>query len=186
MTGGPCGCIDAGRCIQCVWAKLGVQWRKRLPWLAARRARSGSLVHITCKLRLRAQEFAPRWTMPKSLQISHFWAHPQTKKHQRAAADRTAALYLSAPAISVFVKLLKDFRAGRANGGYVHGLGCQTKVRSMKFCLAEAIRKRTRDSLPEAMSLTLHSDASKGRLLVRGQFCGEALQPTHCQCRGRL
>ena len=179
MTGGPpCGCtgIDP-QCIHCVWANLGGQWRKRMPWLAARKSASGALVHITCKLCLRAKEFAPRWA--KGLQVSHFLAHQQTKKHQRAAADKTAALYLSAPAITVFEKLLKDFRAGRANGGYVQGLGRQAKVRKMKLCLSEAIRKRTRDNLPEAMSLTLHSDASKGRLLVRGQFCGEALQPTH-------
>ena len=58
----------------------------------------GALVHIACKLCLRAKEFAPRWA--KGLQVSHFLAHQQTKKHQRAAADKTAALYLSAPAIT--------------------------------------------------------------------------------------
>ena len=57
--------------------------------------------------------------------------------------------------------------------------GKRKKLIKMKFCLAEAIRVQTRLWLRTARSMTTHSDASKGRLLVRGQMCGEDLCPRH-------
>ena len=123
-------------------------------------------------------ELAPRRRCRVASKMSHFLQHQPPRKHPCAASDRTPALYLSAPGIKTFAQLLEDFRVGKANGQTAQGIGCHAKVSSMKLCLAEAIRKRPRDGLPKAMSLTLHSDASKGRVLARGQFCGEALQPT--------
>ena len=59
MTSGPCACLGRARCIQRVWDKLGCRWRKRLPWLAAKRAPSGALIHVTCEICVRAK-VAPR------------------------------------------------------------------------------------------------------------------------------
>ena len=143
-------CHDALRCIQCQWARRIGPWWKRLPWLAARRTPFfGALVHVTCKMCLRANQLAPRWATPRGLQMSHFLNRQRSRKHQCAAADRAAALYLSARGIKTFAKLLEDFRAGKANGQNVQGIGCQAKVRKKKYCLAEAIRQEHGTAYPK-------------------------------------
>ena len=45
------------------------------------------------------------------------------------------------------------------------------KLVKIKFCLAEALRTQTRRKLQDQCTLTLHSDASKARLLLRAQGC---------------
>eukprot|EP00974_Lingulodinium_polyedra_P076196 7376636-Lingulodinium_polyedra.AAC.1 len=50
----------------------------------------------------------------------------------------------------------------------------------MLFCLAEAVRERVRAKLAAARSLTFHSDASKNRLLLLCEMCGDDLVPGHC------
>ena len=54
------------------------------------------------------------------------------------------------------------------------------KLRKMLFCLAEAVREHVRAKLAAARSLTFHSDASKNRLLLLCEMCGDDLVPGHC------
>ena len=112
-----------------------------------------------------------------------FQQHKDANKHKLAESALKAsgeAAMLAAPEVSDFQELLVRFRQGKANGDSGVGpIARRRKVRTMKWCLAEALRTRTRLALRAAQSLSLHSDASKGRLLVRGQMCGEDLQPHH-------
>ncbi len=86
----------------------------------------------------------------------------------------------TAPSEDDFLRVLKDFRNGKSNGDDgVHDCAKRKKLRRMKFCLAEALRVRTHIALRQAAALTLHSDESKGYLILRGQMCGEDLCPQH-------
>lgn len=118
------------------------------------------------------------WKTPASLQVGHFKRHQDTQKHKRAAAkskDITLALY--APPERDFLTVLQKFRQGKANGDR----GCEDvarrkKVRKMKWCLAEAVRERMRDSVRQARSMTVMSDCSKGHLVLRALMCRDDLE----------
>lgn len=47
------------------------------------------------------------------------------------------------------------------------------KLRRIKYCLAEAKRQKQRCFLKEARSITLHTDARRGRLLVLWTAAGK-------------
>lgn len=119
------------------------------------------------------------WRSSTSLQPSHFEEHSHTKKHTRAMADPLIASLLTAPPVDDFKDALIKVRSGKANGDDGTGTFKRKKLRKVKFCLAEAVRIATRLRLKEAKAITIHSDGSKGRLLVRGQMCGASLQPHH-------
>ena len=85
-----------------------------------------------------------------------------------------------APPLEFFVHALKEVRAGRAMGDDGTQDVKRKKLVKMKFCLAEALRTQTRRKLQDQCTLTLHSDASKARLLLRAQGCTpDTLQPMH-------
>ena len=125
---------------------------------------------------------APRYVPTTSAQPCHFKHHEHTKKHKGVVQSCGApALANLAPTPRQFQKVLEAFDAGRAKGDTpVRGVGKRHKIRNMIFCLAEAVRERARADLALARSLTFHSDASKNRLLLLCQMCGDDLRPRHC------
>ena len=62
----------------------------------------------------------------------------------------------------------------------MQGVAGRQKLRKMLFCLAEAVRERVRAKLAAARSLTFHSDASKNRLLLLCEMCGDDFVPGRC------
>ena len=62
----------------------------------------------------------------------------------------------------------------------MQGVAGRHQPRKMLFCLAEAVRERVRAKLAAARSVTIHSDASKNRLLLLCEMCGDDLVPGHC------
>ena len=122
----------------------------------------------------------PIWRGATSFRACHFARHQATAKHKRATCDPAKLLAIQAPPVADFERVLAAFKKGKANGDEgIENVGKRKKLIKMKFCLAEAIRVQTRLWLRTARSMTTHSDASKGRLLVRGQMCGEDLCPRH-------
>ncbi len=136
------------------------------------------LLYLTCKACQRAGMVPPIWKKVNSLQTCHLREHANCQKHKKATSDPKTALTLSAPPVEDFQRVLRDVLAHKANGDEgVRDVGKRHKIRKMKFCLAEAIRVRTRIALKNARSLTIHADGSRGRLVVRGQMCGYGLLP---------
>ncbi len=112
--------------------------------------------------------------------MSTFHRHARTAKHRRATIDSVKNATMAAPPVQAFLAVLTNCRKGKATGeNGTANVGKRKKVKKMKFCLAEAIRVRTRLLIKDALSMTIHSDASKGRLVLRGQMCGKSLIPHH-------
>ena len=163
------------------WASNKAHWRATFPWLAVLWA--GSKLTLTCRACQRGcRERVPRWRTIGAAQVSHFKEHAQTAKHKAALAEPGGRAPFEAPSPGAFAKLLRAFHSANGIGrdGLDGGVGKRQKLRKMLYCLAEAVRARTRTWLSAAQSLTTHSDASKSRLLVRGQMCGDDLEARYC------
>ena len=174
----PCGCRLHGACLECRLEVSRTSWRLLFPWLKVVRSPTGKFLHCKCAT-CEVAGHPKLFRTAKAVQVSHLRSHANTHKHRRAAGDPAVALALTAPPTTAFKQLLQDLRDSKANGNPgLPGVAKRWKVRKMKFCLAEAVRMRTRLQLRKATSMTVHQDASKGRLVMRAQMCGEDLQPT--------
>ena len=114
--------------------------------------------------------------------MCHFKAHAATAKHKAALAEPGSRAPFEAPSPAAFAKVFSAFHKRKLSlgEGGLESVGNRQKVTCMIYCLAEAVRQRTRIWLSCASSLTIHSDASQGRLLARGQMCGHDLCPRYC------
>jgi len=172
---------SAKQCIQCKWERMGPTWLKRFPWLAENKSGSkpAKLLCLTCEACARAGSQPPRFSSYASVQVSHFLDHERTLKHRAAMSDPDLVATLAAPPEADFLDCLKKIRLRKACGDDGSGDVKRKKLRKIKFCLAEAVRITTRCHLRTAESMTVHSDASQGVLLIRGQMCGQDLCPHH-------
>ena len=138
------------------------------------------MTSVFCKVcRLQGNYRGASWSTPKGLQKVHFLAHAGGKSHQLAMKDPDMKFALHSPPIGDFEEALRLVRTGKANGSQGTGnLKCD-KLKKAKFCLAEALRCQSRLKIQACNCLTLHSDASKGYLLVRAQGCTDALEAVH-------
>ena len=150
-------------------------WQRMFPWLAVYWV--GAVATLTCTTCAKSKVRMPRWQTCAAAQVCHFQEHEETLKHKTAVGGVAP---LGAPSVADFATVLRSFLNGQAPGQGIDGVGKRQKIRYMIFCLAEAVRHRTRLWLQNASSLTVHSDASQGRLLVRGQMCGHDLEPHFC------
>ncbi len=173
------GAACSSNCLQCKWAWNEKVWKSKFPWLeAVTNAVNGKVLHLTCRV-CNEDDARPIMLLKcHSAQSSTFRRHALTRRHK---ANTPGGRALCAPTPNDFQILLERFHQHRTTGeDGVEGIGKRHKIRKMLFCLAEAVRTRTRLKLSGARSVTLHSDASKGRLLVRAQMCGDDLEPYHC------
>ena len=115
----------------------------------------------------------------KSLQKSHFQSHAAAICHRAAVSDPQIRMSLLAPPVNEFVEALQLVRQGKCGGDQGTGAFKRQQLVKVKYCLAEALRCQTRLKLWECNCLTLHSDASKARLVLRAQGCGMDLAPLH-------
>ena len=129
-----------------------------------------------CKLH---GKFHAEFRTVSSLQKARFDKHERAKSHRIAVSDPDVRLALVAPPVAAFVEALRLVRQGKAGGAEGTGTLKRDKLLKAKYCLAEALRFQTRRDLRSCNCLTLHSDASKGRLLLRVQGCGPQLRPVH-------
>ncbi len=106
--------------------------------------------------------------------------HAASATHKAALAEPGGRAPFEAPSPAAFAKVFRAFRKRTIGEDGLDGVGKRKKVTRMIYCLAEAVRQRTRIWLSDASSLTIHSDASQGRLLVRGQMCGHDICPRYC------
>ena len=168
-------CLD----VHAKWLKLGNRWLEEFPWLECKRDGSGRVVLAFCKACKLYGDFHAEFRTCKSLQKSHFEEHSKTKRHQAAVSNPDIRLGIVAPPVPVFVEALQLVRQGKAGGPQGTKTLKREKLLKAKFCLAETLRIQSRLRLLECNGLTLHSDASKGRLVLRGQGCGAELKPVH-------
>ena len=64
----------------------------------------------------------------------------------------------------------------------IKGVGGRKKVRKLKYCCAEGARILARRKLGKVLTIALHQDVRKGRLLVRYTACNDKLEA----CSGAL
>ena len=103
-----------------------------------------------------------------------------SKKHQAAMGNPDVVLAMTAPSVPSFLEALRNVRERKGLGAEGSGDFKRKRLVKAKFCLAEALRAKTRLQLQRQCTLTLHSDASKARLLVRAQGCDTSgLEPFH-------
>ena len=158
------------------WQWCSERWQRLFPWLASKTTDDGGL----CVFRAPCKQlgFAKVFNTEKTLQKSHFQEHETCKRHKASMSDPNVRMSLMAPPLELFIHALREVRAGRAIDGTQDVK--RKKLVKIKFCLAEALRMQTRRKLQDQCTLTLHSDASKARLLLRAQGCtAETQQPMH-------
>ena len=161
------------------WKRLGPRSMAKYPWLHCTRNRAGEVNSVYCKAcKLHGKSHAEFRTV-SALQKAHFDKHERAKSHRIAVSDPDVRLALVAPPVAAFVEALRLVRQGKAGGAEGTGTLKRDKLLKAKYCLAEALRFQTRRDLRSCNCLTLHSDASKGRLLLRVQGCGPQLRPVH-------
>ena len=167
--------IDFGK----KWKRLGPRWVAQYPWLHCTRNPAGEVNSVYCKACKLHGKFHAEFRTVSSLQKVHFDDHEQAKSHRIAVSDPDVRLALVAPPVAAFVEALRLVRQGKAGGAEGTGTLKRDKLLKAKYCLAEALRFQTRRDLRSCNCLTLHSDAPKGRLLLRVQGCGPQLRPVH-------
>ena len=161
------------------WKRLGPRWVAQYPWLHCTRNPAGEVNSVYCKACKLHGKFHAEFRTVSSLQKAHFDKHERAKSHRIAVSDPDVRLALVAPPVAAFVEALRLVRQGKAEGAEGTGTLKRDKLLKAKYCLAEALRFQTRRDLRSCNCLTLHSDASTGKLLLRVQGCGPQLRPVH-------
>ena len=174
------GPVCSPSCLGCKWVVNKHWWESKHPWLKARVCPTQKVLHLHCQL-CEDSGLRPRlFRTTSSAQTYHFQLHEASKKHKSAVKTGGATAH-TAPPPPLFEKVLEAFDAGRACGDSgLQGVAGRHKLRKMLLCLAEAVRERVRAKLAAARSLTFHSDASKNRLLLLCEMCGDDLVSGQC------
>ena len=170
-----------GMSAQSAWARFGRRWTEQFPWLEAVQWDTGDF-SVSCAACKAAGHVSAEFRTIASLQVSHFRDHEKTKRHQAAASNEDIRLRLMAPSLEEFIAVLRATRKGKDGGddGIAWSGGKILRRRAqLKFCLAESLRARARQTLNAASCVTVHSDCSKTILVLRGQTCAEELRLQH-------
>ena len=142
-------CGGGRECSQCVFTEHKATFMSRFgSWLCS--SGMNKTWHLTCKIcaqvNMRCTFATGHVPLPENIKMSLFSNHANSKAHRDALAlqhgQSAEELALSgAPPTQAFADLLRAIRANKANGNQgVVGVGKRSKVRRMKFCLAEAKR----------------------------------------------
>lgn len=174
-------------CGHCYYTKNKQKWIGKCPWLEGR-SKDGRF-GLGCTVCAAAKGVSTVWSrfevFPKPTgqmyMLSNLLRHCTQKKHRAAAGQADAGMTIvngiTVPARSDFKEVMKALfkRQGFGANG-ITGVGGYKKVRKLKYCCAEATRILARDQLRSALTMALHQDVRKARLLVRYTACNAKLE----------
>ena len=103
------------------------------------------------------------------MQSQNFRNHALSKVHIQAVATvlgENPEQDIAAPAATEFMQVIEATRKGRND---LPGTCGRHKMRRMKWCAAEAMRRRNRRIFTKAASMSIHQDVRQGRLAIRFQ-----------------
>jgi len=173
----------AGKCGLCAYLRLGHRWCKRTymirgdassswlgsSWLGSAWQGIGCIVCHEAK-----QDSAYGRMEVKSIfktRISNLLKHQRGRAHKAAVATKIGGpvvpVPLKAPPAKVWHEALNHIRKGGALDAPCEGVGRRWKLTRMQFCLAEAMRRKDRGAIAQAVSAALYQDASGRRLVMR-------------------
>jgi len=179
---------NLGACGRCYYTKHKQKWSGRCPWLEGRSKEDGRF-GLGCTVCAAAKGVSNMWSrfevFPKPAgqmyMLSNLLRHSMQKKHRAAAGqadgDMTIVRGITVPSRSDFKEVMKALfkRQGFGADG-INGVGGYKKVRKLKYCCAEGTRILARNQLRSALTMALHQDVRKARLLVRYTACNAKLE----------
>eukprot|EP00959_Pyramimonas_sp_CCMP1952_P029370 616428-Pyramimonas_sp.AAC.1 len=81
------------------------------------------------------------------------------------------------PGLSEWDKVLQETVSGNAvSTEGVPGIGKRKKIQKMQFCIAEAVRAKTRECFREAVCIGISQDKRATRFLMRYRACNKNLE----------
>ncbi len=166
-------------CLQCMYLKNLPRWRSascfmfddhNVTWLAHKKTGLGCILCHAAGFEGRV--LGKFLGGPACLKVATLRRHGASEQHRRALGllnhKASPQNVWRPPRPDEFKKVWEDVRSGKAQT-VMDGekLPNRRKRRAMEWCLAEALRKKGRDFVQHAATISLSSDARKGRLVVR-------------------
>lgn len=175
-------------CCQCYFARFKSKWQKQAPWLQGRSKDDGGFMLGCAICESAGRDAHCKWARfevadfgrKQPFRITNILRHGATKKHCAAAGgrdDTSIVQGVSVPTQADFKTVMKCLFASEGAGAKgIKNVGTGNKIRKLKYCCAEGARIITRSQLRSALTLAIHQDVRKARLLVRYTACNSKLE----------
>lgn len=175
-------------CPRCYFTKHKSAWMKLAPWLQGR-SKDGRFMlgcticeaaGILANSKWGRFEVAEHAGKKQKFMIANILRHGAQKRHCLAAGGRDDTSLVNGvlvPTRNDFRVVMKSLLANEGTGAKgIKNIGTGNKIRKFKYCCAEGARIIARSQLRSALTLAIHQDVRKGRLLVRYTGCNMKLE----------
>ena len=167
-------CKSQRTCLRCRWATFKASYTARFPWLECVQRADGSsrMVCYVCR------DAAAADGKLGELSTSACARHEATDRHKAAVQKLRGKVFQESgkelvqgkvvPEATAFLRVLTETRANNLHSkDGLPGVGKRLKLQRMRWCLAEALRKKARESFLKSEVASLHQDVRRGMLSVR-------------------